>query len=127
MAIHFGAVGVVKQAQCQRQIFQLGRAAALLFPIDLGKRAGPRQVFELGHARFTKRAVKAGVVGNHQIHIAQQLRNARLVQALALHHGRGDAGNFLNLRRDGDARIFQAVVHLHRTHRQASGAVDIDP
>lgn len=64
-----------------------------------------------------KRAVKACVVRNDQLHTIEQFCNTRLIQSLTLHHVGSYPGDFLYLARDGHAGVFQLVIHLHASNR----------
>ena len=123
MAVHFGAVRVIKHTQLTGQGGELGRAAPLLAPVNVGKGAGPVQRRKLRQARLDKRPVKAGVVGDHQISTFQHGQDPGFIQRLTAQHVVGDAGDDGDLRGHGHAGVFQAVIDLHRTHRLAGGQV----
>lgn len=98
---------VVKPAQLQGQGAELGRVAALALPVDVGKGASPVELGKGRQARLDKRAVKSGVVGNHQLRAGQQLGHARLVQALATQHVVADAGELLHFCGQRRAWVFR--------------------
>ena len=127
MAVNLGAMRFIKPAVLHSQVFQLGGTMTFLFPVDFSERAAPWNLRKPGQARLAKRTVKASVVGNHQIGIRQQGGNSGFIQALALHHHTGDAGDFFNFRGNRHAWVFQAVVHRDRPNRQSGGGVHINP
>ena len=126
MAVHFCAVRVIKHTQLAGQRSELGRAAPLLAPINIGKGAGPIQRCKLRQARLDKGPVKAGVVGDHQICTFDHGQHLGLVQRLTAQHLVGDAGDDGDLRGHGHAGVFQAVIDLHRTDRLAGGQIHRD-
>ena len=127
VAVHLGTVRVVEPAQTHGQRLEFGGATALPFPVDVGKRTGPGLGRKRRQTCFDKRPVERGVVGNHKVHTIEQLHDAGDVQPLALHHHIADAGDGLHLGRNRLARVFQPVVHLHRAHGLAGGAVHVHP
>ena len=125
MAVDLGAVRVVKPTAFVRQKFELGRACALRFPIDPGKRASPCLAREHGQTRLHKRAVKTGVVRHNQIGTCHHLVHARIVQAVALHHGTVNAGDLHDGGWDRFTRVFKVFVDLDYAHGQTGRGVHL--
>ncbi len=124
VAVHQGAVGVVKPAAFVGQEFELGRAAALPFPVDTGKGAVPGAGGEHGQAGFDKGTVEPGVVRDDEVGGLHEFGHADVVDALATHHAVVDAGDLGDGGRDGLARVFEGFVGGHGADGLAGGGVD---
>ena len=126
VAIDLCAVRVVKPARLAGQKLQLGRAAALGFPVHAGEGTGPGFVGKHRPTRLHKGSVKGGVVRHDHVGRAHQRLDLRIVDALAAHVVVGDAGDLGDLRGDGFAGVFKRLKHRDRPHRQARGRVHQD-
>ena len=124
MAIHLRPVRIVKPAALGRQKLQLGRAAALFFPVNALKRAAPSFGRKYRETRLYKGTVKPGVMRHHQIGRLHQGVHGRVVDALALHHAVVNAGDFGDLGWNRPARVFEGFINRDRPHRQTRGGID---
>ena len=125
MAVDLGPMGLIKNTLVQGQVFELARAPALFFPVNVAQGAGPVDGGKAGVTGLAKRPIKSGVVSQHQLGAGQQTGDPGIVQALPLELVVAQAGDQAHLFRQRPPRVFEAVINRHHPHRQTTGQIDL--
>lgn len=107
MTVVDGPVGLVEVARAVQKIAKPRSIESMLAPIDLRRRARPRDPFEDRPVALRELPIETAIVRDRDHPALDEGGHGRLVGPVAGHHFAGDARERRNLGRDGRGRLVE--------------------